>query len=38
MGPASIIGQLAKVMITETSTNSLFGVLGRAPPPMPMEG
>jgi tRNA-2-methylthio-N6-dimethylallyladenosine synthase len=38
MGPASIIGQLAKVTITETSANSLFGVLGHAPAPMPMEG
>ena len=41
MGPATMIGQIAKVTITQTSANSLFGVLAQprtASAPMPMEG
>jgi tRNA-2-methylthio-N6-dimethylallyladenosine synthase len=41
MGPVTMIGQIAKVTITQTSANSLFGVLGQArvmATPMPVEG
>jgi len=31
MAPATMIGQIAKVTITQTSANSLFGVLGQRP-------
>jgi tRNA-2-methylthio-N6-dimethylallyladenosine synthase len=41
MGPATMIGQIAKVTIKQTSANSLFGEFVQAPvatAPMPMEG
>ena len=31
MGPATMIGQIAEVTITQTSANSLFGMLGQRP-------